>query len=227
MSVGSLSGTRPRVRPVSENAVPEDGGAPSSTTTGWDAIDAALAALYGEIEPARHWGTLIRWRLGGSDPLDGVSAYARADGSHWHYVSYGLSELYEKESDDPAVSGWGVELTFRLARPPQEQEPPIWPAVMMQNLARYVFRTGRVFRDGHWADVQGPITDATPTTCEGFVFVTDPELGTVRTPNGSVEFVQVVGITRPEVSRAAAGGAEEIRNELLARSPLLVTELAR
>lgn len=31
-------------------------------------------------------------------------------------MSYGLTELYSKETSDPDVSGFGFELTFRLAR---------------------------------------------------------------------------------------------------------------
>jgi hypothetical protein len=88
----------------------------SDPVPGWDAINAALEPTYGEVEPL-HWGTVKRWRNGGPDPLDGISAY-RVDGPppHWHFVSYGLSELYRKESEDPEVSGWGIELTFRLGR---------------------------------------------------------------------------------------------------------------
>ncbi|MDI9654077.1 suppressor of fused domain protein, partial [Burkholderia cenocepacia] len=59
---------------------------------------------------------LVKWRLGGPDPLDGISVWRRAAPvPHWHFVTYGLSELYAKESDDPAVSGFGFELTMRVA----------------------------------------------------------------------------------------------------------------
>jgi len=57
---------------------------------GWDAIDAQLATIYGDRKPDGHWGTLIRYILGGPDPIDGVSAYiVRAPNPHIHYVSYG------------------------------------------------------------------------------------------------------------------------------------------
>src|SRR6187402_878939 len=73
---------------------------------GWDAIDARLAELYGDVEPM-HWGTIVSWRLGGPDPLDGISAYDNpGPPRHWHFVSYGLSDLFDKESEDPARSGW-------------------------------------------------------------------------------------------------------------------------
>ena len=60
------------------------------STPGWDAIDVALEQLYPDQEP-RHWGTVIKYMLGGPDPLDGISAYLHEDGNggrHWHYVSY-------------------------------------------------------------------------------------------------------------------------------------------
>jgi hypothetical protein len=71
---------------------------------GWEAIIAKLTAAYGAQEP-KHWGTVVRYTDGGPDPLDGVSAY-RADGpAHWHFVTFGLSELYAKKSSDATVSG--------------------------------------------------------------------------------------------------------------------------
>ena len=44
------------------------------STAGWDAINAAMAALYPGQEP-RHFGTLLSHTLGGNDPLDGISVY--------------------------------------------------------------------------------------------------------------------------------------------------------
>jgi hypothetical protein len=54
--------------------------------------------------------------LGGQDPLDGISVYwADAPVPHWHYITYGFSELYAKESSDAAASGYG----FRADLPPR------------------------------------------------------------------------------------------------------------
>ena len=115
---------------------------------GWNAITGALSRLYPDQEP-RHFGTLISYRLGGPDPLDGLSAWKRLEPvPHWHIVTYGFSELYEKENGDPETSGYGFELTFRLTCDPAEEEPPSWALNFLQNLARYVFETGNVFRDG-------------------------------------------------------------------------------
>lgn len=43
------------------------------------------------------------------------------------------------------LSGYGFELTFRLKKVPGQMMPPSWPAELMQELAKYVFRTGSSF----------------------------------------------------------------------------------
>ncbi|MDQ3642655.1 MAG: suppressor of fused domain protein, partial [Actinomycetota bacterium] len=129
---------------------------------GWGAIDRTLARLYGDAEP-RHWETIMRWSLGGQDPLDGISAYERTDPvPHWHYVSYGMTDLYVKESEDPAESGWGFEFTFRVARDPADTDPPVWAANLLQNLARYVFTSRNWFEPGHHMTANGPIAADRP-----------------------------------------------------------------
>ena len=168
------------------------------TTLGWDAIDGALKSIYGDQEP-KHFGTLIKYFMGGPDPLDGISAYKRLEPTpHWHYVSYGLSELYDKTSTDPNISGYGLELTFRLACAHDEEEPPTWPMNLMQNLARYVFQTGNDFIPGQWGNLNGPIMLGSDTLLCSIAFIEDPELGEIQTPYGSVDFLQIVGLTQDE-----------------------------
>jgi hypothetical protein len=48
----------------------------------------------------------------------GIRAYETPKG--WHLVTFGLTELFAKESEDPRVSGWGYELTLRT---PAADEP--------------------------------------------------------------------------------------------------------
>ena len=75
---------------------------------GWDAIDAALSPWYSDQEP-KHYGTIVPAMLGGNDPLQGISVYKNLEPlPHFHYVTYGFSELYEKESEDPEYSGFGL-----------------------------------------------------------------------------------------------------------------------
>ena len=73
--------------------------------TGFDAISGAARALYPGQEGV-YYGTLIPYTLGGGDPLDGVEIWKSERGvPHWHYITYGFTELYEKESGDPDESG--------------------------------------------------------------------------------------------------------------------------
>lgn len=81
---------------------------------GWDAIDKLCDKVYPNQKNPKHYGAMIKWRLGGSDPLDGISVYDGGD--YWHFITYGLSELYEKESEDKEWSGYGMEFTLKLKR---------------------------------------------------------------------------------------------------------------
>lgn len=44
------------------------------------------------------------------------------DGDCWHFVTYGLSELYEKTSDNKEMSGFDMEFTFRLKKDNYDNE---------------------------------------------------------------------------------------------------------
>jgi suppressor of fused-like protein len=193
---------------------------------GWEAISAAADHLYPGVEP-QHWGTIVKWRMGGPDPLDGISAYPADDPPHWHYVSYGLSELFRKESDDPTVSGWGMELTFRLARGPADDGAPIWAFSMLQNLAKYVFESGNVLSPGDHMDAYGPIELDASTDIRAFLFVADPELGSIETQHGSLTFVQVVGITLDELEAARDWTTDGLVGLLQSGNARLVTDLGR
>jgi hypothetical protein len=194
---------------------------------GWDAINEALRPLYGAQKPL-HWGTLINYRLGGPDPLDGISAYAReAPTPHWHFITFGFSELYEKESTDLAVSGYGFELTFRLSRSRTESTPPAWVLSFLQNLARYVFDTGNPFGRGHYMNANGPIALGVQTEIRAMVLDLDSELPPRDTANGHVDFLEVVGITLDELDAIKAWSSERFLDVLKERIPLLVTDIER
>ncbi len=196
-------------------------------TGGWDAITAACDAIYPDQEP-RHYGTLIKYMLGGPDPIDGISVYTNDDPvPHWHYVTYGFSELYEKESDDPEESGYGFELTLRLARKPGEEEPPVFVANFLQNLARYVFDSGNVFEAGEHIDFNGPIAAGTDTAITAGCFAADPELGEIDTPNGHLRFVQVVGITADELDAIKTWNTNGVLGLLARVHPKWVIDTAR
>ena len=204
-----------------------DVGDPSEEAPGWDAIDGALTPLYGETEP-KHYGTVMSRQEGGNDPIHGISVYLRDEPSpHFHFVTYGFTELWDKESDDADTSGYGFELTFRLAREDDEEEPPSWAMHFLQNLGRYVFRTGNAFAAGHKMGLNGPIALGERTAITAICFAADPELGAFQSRNGQAEFLQVVGITDDEYRLIQDWCTDGFVELLAMRSPMLITELWR
>jgi len=195
---------------------------------GWEAIDDALRVLYGDATPF-HLGTVHKWALGGPDPLDGISVYPRAEPvPHWHFISYGMSELYEKVSENPEESGWGFEFTFRVAREPGEEAPPMWAASLLQNLGRYVYTSGNWFEPGHHMNTNGPIhADREDSEIRAIAFVADPELGAISTPHGRVQFLQVVGPATEEYEALRQWCADRLMQVLSPYLPLWVTDVNR
>jgi hypothetical protein len=192
---------------------------------GWDAIGAALAGLYGSAAP-QHVGYHPPAGFTGAG-LRGCSAYA-AD-SHWHYVTYGLSE---PNAPDPPVSGWGFELTMRVPRGP-EPTAPLWPFTMLNELAKYVNSSAVRLTPGHRIDLRAPVTgfphveDAPDTGLTVYAVLTDPELGEISTPNGPVRFLQIVGVTADEKAKMVATSTADVLAGLAQINPLLITDPAR
>lgn len=196
-------------------------------TSGWDAIDQAVQQLYGEQEP-KHYGTAIPYMLGGPDPLDGISAYAvDTPMPHWHCVTYGFSELYGKEGNDASRSGYGFELTFRLTRCENESEPPAWALNLLQNMGRYVFNSGNLFQPGDYLDANGPICLNSDTLLTALAFIEDPDLPELNTPNGSVQFIQMVGITCRELEMIQSWNTRGFLAACESYMPKYVTDLMR
>ncbi|MBN6039972.1 suppressor of fused domain protein [Amycolatopsis sp. 195334CR] len=196
---------------------------------GWDAIDLALNAWYEGITP-HHVG--YQPPAAFSANLQGCSAYPAAD--HWHYVTYGLSELYHPgPNDDPEWSGWGFELTFRPARRPDEVQAPGWPFGVLNQLAKHVNTNKVLLEPGHRIDLGQPITghphvpDAPATGLTVFALTVDPQLGTIDTPHGKVVLLQAVGVTAQEKAVMLESSTAAVLEELAARNPLLITDPAR
>lgn len=194
---------------------------------GWDAIDNALKNIYENQEP-KHYGTVVPYFLGGNDPLQGISVYMRSEPiAHWHFITYGFTELYEKEWENQEYSGYGFELTFRLKKEDSETEPPNWALNFIQNIARYVFSTGNGFAAGHYLNANGPIAVGTNSLIEAIAFVEDEEIPAINTPNGRVEFLQIVGITVDEEDAIKCWNSSGFLNLISKYLPLYVTDLNR
>jgi suppressor of fused-like protein len=198
------------------------------SSPGWDAIDAALEPIYAGAEPHAHYGTSVPYMLGGNDPLHGISVYLRDEPvPHFHFVTYGFTDLFVKETEDPDESGFGFELTLRLRRAPDEEAVPTWVLDFLQNLARYVFGTGNRFAAGHKMGLNGPVAFDHDTKLTAILFAEDPELGELLSTFGKAKFIQIVGITDDEyklIQEWSTAGLVELLREHL---PFLITDLDR
>jgi hypothetical protein len=188
---------------------------------GWKAIDDACAIVHPGALP-HQFTSDTAYDLDSRNPLPAVCVWETLT-AQWHYVTYGLSELFEKSSPHAEVSGFGFELGLRLPKVASgvdgEQRPPTWPLALLQGIGHYVMSGHGELDTGHVVDLAGPITgsDALPTALEGVVCVPDVQLGKVDTQFGSVLFLLLVGLTRDELE--VMGGWD------LARKVGLVTEL--
>jgi hypothetical protein len=98
------------------------------------------------------------------------------------------------------VSGFGFELTMRVPRGADEEQPPTWPLRALQGLGRYVLANGRGFDTGHCAELGGSIAPGIESLLTCMAFVPDPLLRKIATPFGSLLFLQVVGVTADELA---------------------------
>lgn len=168
---------------------------------GWDAIEEAVSNLYhGEPIQVEHFGVLISWRLGGNDPLDGISIYDGGD--YYHFVTFGLSELYEKETKDPEYSGYGFELTVKLKKSCIEDEEGEFRCMagILQAVARISYERGDIFAPDEYiyTGQTAGMDIKQKSQITGFITKED-EMGEITTPNGKVQFVQLIGATDAEL----------------------------
>ncbi len=169
--------------------------------SGWDAITLEFDRIYPNQKNPLHMGTLISWELGGNDPLRGISIYDAGD--CWHFVSYGLTELYEKESEDLQWSGYGMEFTFKLKKDERQNDDDEIRGIcgIFQTLARMTFTNGNIFLPYQYIytgqEVGMDVNQQSKIT--GFFTIPDQEANTLETENGKVEFVQFVGATDSEL----------------------------
>ena len=219
-----MFGRRKQREPTTSGTAPQ---AAEVSSSGWQAIDDAATALYGDEAP-RHVG--YQPPAAFSDNLQGCSAYRARD--HWHYISYGLSELYvPSPSHDPEISGWGFELTLRV--PGEAPDPPQWPFTMVNEMAKHVNSNLVLLQDGDRIDLRLPVTgfpslpDAPDTGLSVFALCVDPELGEIDTPNGHVVFLQLVGVTAAEKREMIETSTAAVLDRLATGNPLLVTHPTR
>lgn len=178
---------------------PETEKEPSSV--GWDAIEAEFLRVYpGQTDP-KHYAPMVKWIFGGNDPLDGISIYDGGD--YYHFVTFGLTELYDKQSRNTELSGYGYEMTLKLKKAGLEDEEAEIRNMcgILQTIARITFTKNECFFPNEYIYTgQTAGMDATQKSqITGFIVVTDPTVETLETFNGRVEFRELIGMTDAEL----------------------------
>lgn len=168
---------------------------------GWDYITEECERVYPTQKNPKHFGTLVKWVVGGNDPLDGISVYDGGD--YWHFVTYGLSEIYEKETDNNEVSGYGMEFTFKLKKDNYSDEEAEIRCIcgILQAIARITFTRGEIFSANEYlytGQTQG-IDVGKKSNITGFIMIPDTSFNSIGTPNGKLDFVEFIGATDAEL----------------------------
>lgn len=184
---------------------------------GWGAITREFERAYPSQKDPKHYGTLIKWVLGGKDPLDGISIYDAGD--FWHFVTYGLSELYEKQSDNKECSGYGYEMTFKLKKHNFADTEGEIKCIcgILQAIARITFNNNEIFRPFEYiyTGQSAGIDSNQQSNITGFICVPDSTVNTIDAPNGKVEFLELIGMTDAELKTLKSkSSVEEIYKKL-------------
>ena len=168
---------------------------------GMDAIDKEVNRVYPNESLYTNYVPMIRWDLGGPDPLDRVTIHDGGD--YYKYVTYGLTELYDKESKDQTKSGFGMEFTFKLKKDAYKDEEGELKNVagVLQTLAKGTIVDGEIFKPYEFVYTsQTEVMDTEQkSNIIGFITVPDTELQSLVTPYGRVDFLALIGITAEEL----------------------------
>ena len=154
------------------------------------------------------------------NPFDGVSIYD--GGAFWHYVSFGLSDLYAKDSKDE-WSGFGYEFTFRVSKA-DGADPPFWPLNVMVTLGRAAFG-GSDFGPWHSVNMVKPLDGPDSESRVTSVLLSkEPAFPqAIDTPHGKLAFLLIVGVEDSVRQRALAEGGESVISQMRERNPELAT----
>lgn len=177
--------------------------------TGRDALDAELKRLYPGRAP-------VRLEVPEGSPLRWVEAWPAESPPHWHLVTFGLTDL-EVAYAPSKMSGWGQELTLRVPRG-DEAAPPEWTVELLHALARKVVRYRSGFDQEESVELEADVGGL-----PAVVMAADVTLRRLKTVNGSVRFMQAVGLLEEELEPEPSEVLEELRRA----DPLLLTRPGR
>lgn len=198
---------------------------------GWDALDRFVGRHFGGQTP-HQFTSKTPYDLDSLNPLPAVTVWATRAPVGWMYVTYGLTELFEKTTDDPDISGFGFELSFRIPANADEKEPPKWPLRLLQALGHHALENEGGFDSGHAINLGASLvpegTDG-PADCAltGLICLPDPLLGKFGTVHGSVLILRLFGVTADELEGLEELELGELVGCIAELSPMAITDPGR
>lgn len=187
---------------------------------GIDAIENEVKRIHPLWENARYYTPKTAWESGGTEPLEQISIHKEED--YFHFITYGLTELHDKESKDQTKSGFGTELTLKLKRgeyknQSEERKELLYIALLLQKFAKYIIQENSIvkpYEDTYL--VKGSslrksigIDIAGTSNIVAFITVPDKDLQSLDTPYGRVDFIALIGITKKELQALRNGKITE------------------
>lgn len=200
----------------------------SDRAPGWDAIDREFSRLYPGQKPM-HLGTDMSARamFGGNQYLDGYSIFDSPKG-YQHIVTYGMSELYvNEELFGGEWNKWGYEMTMKIRADDAQQ--CMWVIHLLAHLARFTYTSKNYFTVNQYLGLGGHALNGGDSAITALIVVQDTEALTQDTVYGKTEFLQLVGITQPELLalKQSPERISELVEKLKSKSPDLVTNMER
>ena len=195
---------------------------------GWDAIDSEFARIYPDQKPM-HFGTEMHARamFGGDQYLDGYSIFQSPKG-YMHIVTYGMSELYvNEELFGGEWNKWGYEMTMKVRG--NDARQCMWAINLMAYLARFTYTSNNYFSVNQYLGLGGHALDGGNSEITALLVVADTEAQTQDTVYGRTEFLQLVGITQPELLALKQNPerVSELVEKLRLLNPDFVTDMNR
>jgi|tagenome__1003787_1003787.scaffolds.fasta_scaffold20911142_3 hypothetical protein len=181
---------------------------------GWAFIESLFGDLYPGQTP-KHAAPVIApqhdLRIGRAS-VEGTHVYDA--GQAWHYVTLGLTELYDQSDASVGPNGIRCELSMRVAKH-GSTEPPLWPVAFLGKIASHVSQ-GAVLAHGV-SFRTGPIPGAPADAgLEGAVALLDPGIEPRPGPFGKVGVILLVGLTGARLEEIKQGGSAKLIAEIAA-----------
>ncbi len=173
----------------------------SDWAPGWEAIEIEFNKAY--TSKPIHLVSNLHSSLGGNDFLYGTSIYTKDN--YNHMLSFGMTELFA-DSDllGQEESGYGYELTVKWSC---DKDQTVYQSLLnyiLHHFARYTYLNNAPLGDGQSiiCDIETKLQElgmSESSNIKAFTIVKDTTVNTIQTPHGTVQFLQLVGLTDEEL----------------------------